>query len=76
MSHAIPAVNDCVDALRKLEGLPPYDTGSNIVRSDGYFSQSIERDYPEAVRKEAKKIIKREKFLWALHRKTFLKSIG
>lgn len=33
------------DKLRKLYGYPPYDGPSNICRGDGYFAQSIVRDY-------------------------------
>lgn len=34
-----------VDDLKKLNGDPPYDGGSNIVRNDGYFAISLERKY-------------------------------
>lgn len=33
------------DDLKKLNGDHPYDGGSNIVRSDGYFAASLERSY-------------------------------
>lgn len=31
--------------LAKLDGDPPYDTPSNIVRSDPYFARSLEKKY-------------------------------
>lgn len=33
------------DDLAKLDGRPPYDTGSNICRSDAYFARSLEKKY-------------------------------
>lgn len=34
-----------IQQLSKLDGIPPYDGGSNIVRGDGYFAKSIEAEY-------------------------------
>ena len=50
-------VNSCVEDLKRLKGLPPYDGPSNIVCNDGYFAQSIEQDYCIVTRQEADRII-------------------
>jgi|GEM_PF-2889499 len=34
-----------LDALARLDGLPPYDGPSNICRNDGYYAQSIEQTF-------------------------------
>lgn len=34
-----------LDDLKKLYGLPPYDSGGNICRGDGYFARSLEEKY-------------------------------
>lgn len=45
------------DALRMLYGLPPHDAGSNICRDDGYYAQSLEKQYGiEALKKAVKKL--------------------
>ncbi len=31
--------------LAKLDGKPPYNTGSNILQGDGYFAKSLEEKY-------------------------------
>lgn len=44
-----------IDDLKMLEGLPPYDGGSNHCRGDGYFARSLEQKYGmslEALQKE------------------------
>ena len=65
-------VEQCVDQLKKLEGLPPYDTWSNHCAGDGYFAASIERDFsPETVvaaRKKVKKLSKK----WEKARRAFI----
>lgn len=38
-------IKQCADALRKLHGLPPYNTASNYVAHDPYFAKSIDADY-------------------------------
>lgn len=43
------------DQLRKLNGLPPYDTPSNYVRGDGYFWLSIKREFSKKDIDAAKK---------------------
>ena len=68
-----PAVAECIRDYRMLLGLPPFDGPENITRNDGYFAASIERDYSEAIRKEANKVIAREKKAWKLMRESYLK---
>ena len=48
-------VKNCVDDLKKLQGLPPYNTPSNLVFADGIFAKSIERNYSQRVMALAKK---------------------
>lgn len=36
---------EIVDKLKMLDGLPPHDGGGNFCRGDGYFANSIIRDY-------------------------------
>ena len=38
-------VKKCVDDLKKLRGLPPYNTPSNIVLNDGRFAKNISDNY-------------------------------
>jgi len=47
MAKEIPrsVLDEALDALKKFVGLPPYDEGTNIVRGDGYFYNSIMRDF-------------------------------
>lgn len=65
------ALEHCLDKLRILHGLPPYDTPSNICRSDGYFAKSIERDFPDVL-KAAQYLISKELKAWEHHRKAFI----
>ena len=46
--------SELLDALKKLNGLPPYDTPSNLCRNDGYFAQSIRNNFSEAQIKAAR----------------------
>ncbi len=48
-------VKNCVVDLKKLRALPPYDTPSNFVAHDGYFSNHINKVYSERVRMLAEK---------------------
>lgn len=50
-------VEKCADDLRKLQGLPPYDGSSNIVRGDGIFSRSIDQRYDAETRMQAEQIL-------------------
>jgi len=34
-----------IDKLKMLDGLPPHNDGGNFCRGDGYFANSIERDF-------------------------------
>ena len=42
--------------IRMLEGLPPYNTPSNICYGDGYFAQSIIREYGMSIEELKKKV--------------------
>lgn len=66
-------VNKCVDDLKKLNGLPPYDGGSNFVRNDGWFARSIEQDYDRATRDEAEKLIAELSREWQAARARFMR---
>lgn len=56
--------------IQVLEGMPPYDTGSNYCRGDGYFAKDLRRRIKKAgkdfdtLRKEAVVIAKRQKPSW------------
>lgn len=65
-------VAKCVDDLKKLNGLPPYDGASNYVQHDGYFAMSIERDYDRRTRDEADKVIAKLTREWNAHRNSFI----
>lgn len=39
------AKKEAMDKIDKLEGVPPYNTWSNICYGDGYFAASIIRQY-------------------------------
>lgn len=45
--------SELLNVLKKLNGLPPYDTPSNLCRNDGYFAQSIRNNFSEAQIKAA-----------------------
>ena len=45
-----------VDDLKMLRGLPPYDTGSNICRGDGYFARSLEKKYGKTIEELAREV--------------------
>jgi hypothetical protein len=36
---------EAIDSLKRLDGLPPYDGGSNFCQGDGYFAQSIQQKF-------------------------------
>lgn len=60
--------------LAKLRGIPPYDGGSNSVREDGYFSNSLVSRYSM----EISELVKWSGFDamyddWLAHRRRFLK---
>lgn len=48
-------VKNCVDDLKKLRALPPYNNPGNLVAYDGIFAKSIERKYSKRVRTLAEK---------------------
>lgn len=43
------------DDLKKLYGLPPYNTPTNMVYGDGYFARSLKNKYGEEAVNKAKK---------------------
>ena len=43
------------EMLKKLYGLPPYNTWINICYGDGYFAKSIEEKFSKEEIKKAKK---------------------
>jgi hypothetical protein len=43
--HEMSNYEKLKDNLKKLYGLPPYNTPTNICYGDGYFAASIERDF-------------------------------
>ncbi len=49
------SVKNCVIDLKKILALPPYDTPSNFVAHDGYFSNHIDKIYSKRVRALAEK---------------------
>lgn len=40
---------ELIKKLKMLHGLPPYNGGGNICQGDGYFANSIDRDYGAAM---------------------------
>ena len=46
------------EILKKLYGLPPYNTWTNICYGDGYFAKSIEDKFSKEEIKKAKKKLK------------------
>jgi hypothetical protein len=42
-------VKNCVEDLKKLRGLPPYNYPGNLVYADGIFANSIDRNYSKRV---------------------------
>ena len=48
-------VKNCVDDLKKLRALPPYNNPGNLVAYDGIFAKNIERKYSKRVRTLAEK---------------------
>jgi hypothetical protein len=64
-------VNDCLEDLRKLAGLPPYDGGANPCRGDGYFAMSINQKYDSAVVHVATQKIVVEKQQWKATRQRY-----
>lgn len=50
----------CVDMLKKLKGLPPYDKGSNYVRGDSFFAKSIRDEFNAEEISAAKQILQQE----------------
>lgn len=45
----------CKEQLKKLNGLPPYNSSTNFVAHDNYFAQSIREEFDEKVILECKK---------------------
>ena len=50
----------CLDDLKRLYGMAPYDGNTNYVRNDGYFAASINKQYPKEVIEECRKELKRK----------------
>lgn len=71
MTHA-EMVKRCMDDLWKLRGLPPHDGPSNFIRSDGYFSEQINRTYTPEVRRDANKVIDEAEHAWGQLRERFI----
>lgn len=46
---------ECLDDLRRLYALPPYNGSTNYVAHDGYFAQSIRDGYDEKLLAECRK---------------------
>jgi len=63
-----------LDDLKRLYGIPPYDTMSNICYSDGYFANSLVHIYgmPLAELEKVTGFKKAEK-AWNKARKNFIK---
>ena len=57
MKKKAPTLANCVEDLKKLRGMPPYDTTSNYVQGDAYFAKSIDRNYSEKTYEQALKIV-------------------
>lgn len=50
-------VDKCVDALKRLRGLPPYDGPMNLSYNDNWFSASIRNEFsPETIEKAEARI--------------------
>lgn len=50
-------LKDCIEAFKKLRGIGKYNTPSNLLYNDGYFSQSIRNKYPDHIIKQAELIL-------------------
>lgn len=44
---------DCLDDVKRLQGIFPYDDGGNICRGDGYFYQSLKSKYSKDMLEKA-----------------------
>ena len=53
-----PTVKQCIDDLKKLRGLPPYDGADNPCRWDGIFAISLREKSSETVMKKARAKLK------------------
>lgn len=62
-------VLECLNRLRRLRGLPPFDGADNICRNDGYFASSILRDFAPNVRDAAEILCNDESEAWENKRK-------
>lgn len=51
---------NCLDDLKRLYGMDPYDDNTNYVRNDGYFAASINKQYPKELIEECRKELKRK----------------
>lgn len=40
--------SEIIDAIKKLDGLPPYD-GFNVCQGDGWYAKSIEEKYGHSI---------------------------
>ncbi len=47
---------EITDDLKKLDGKPPYNGGSNICRDDTYFALSLEKKYGSSILELRKEI--------------------
>lgn len=52
-----PRIDDAVETLKVLLGLPPHNTWSNISYADGYAYKAYERRFPKWIRAEAQRKI-------------------
>lgn len=48
-------IEEIAEMLKKLYGLPPYNTLTNICYGDGYFAKSIEEKFSKEEIEKAKK---------------------
>ena len=51
------SLEKCVDKLKMLRGLKPYNTSSNFCYGDGYFAESIKKEFSKEMIAEALEII-------------------
>ena len=64
-------LESCVEDLRKLYGLPPYDGPDNYVQGDGIFARSIKIKYFNDTYNEATRILIKETSDWERFRNDF-----
>lgn len=53
-------IKACVDDLKKLKGISPYNTSTNYVVNDSWFWMSIQKKYSKETIKQAEQVISKE----------------